>query len=67
MGIKITSCSDIFLSEMRVNHPNTKVIGISGSKGKSTSASMLFHMLRRLGYNAALGGNIGKPLKELLE
>ncbi len=67
MGIKITSCSDIFLSEMRVNHPHTKVIGISGSKGKSTSASMLFHMLKRLGYNAALGGNIGKPLIELLD
>ncbi len=66
-GIRITSCSDIFLSEMRTNRPDTKVIGISGSKGKSTSASMLFHMLRRLGYDAALGGNIGKPLIELLD
>lgn len=66
-GIKITSCSDIFLNEMRANHPHTKVIGISGSKGKSTSVSMLFHMLRRLGLNAALGGNIGKPLIELLD
>lgn len=66
-GIRITSCSDIFLDEMRVNHPQTRVIGISGSKGKSTSVSMLFHMLRRLGLNAALGGNIGKPLIELLD
>ena len=66
-GIRITSCSDIFLSELRVNRPETKIIGISGSKGKSTSASMLFHMLRRMGCNAALGGNIGKPLIELLD
>lgn len=66
-GIKITSCSDIFLSEIRNNHPQTKVIGISGSKGKSTSVSMLYHMLHKLGYNVALGGNIGKPLIELID
>lgn len=66
-GIKITSCSDIFLSEIKINHPKTKVIGISGSKGKSTSVSMLFHILRKLGYNVALGGNIGKPLIELID
>lgn len=66
-GIRITSCSDIFLTEMRINHSETKVIGISGSKGKSTSSSMLFHMLHRLGLKAALGGNIGKPLIELLD
>lgn len=66
-GIKITSCSEMFLDEMRTNHPHTKVIGISGSKGKSTSVSMLFHMLRQLGLNVGLGGNIGKPLIELLD
>ncbi len=66
-GIKITSCSDIFLHEMRENHPQTKVIGISGSKGKSTSVSMLYHMMRRLGLSVELGGNIGKPLIELLD
>lgn len=66
-GIKITSCSDLFLSEMRAGRPRTKVIGISGSKGKSTSVSMLFHILKSAGCNAALGGNIGKPLIELID
>lgn len=66
-GIGITSCSDLFLSEMRANHPRTKVIGISGSKGKSTSVSMLFHILKSAGCHAALGGNIGKPLIELID
>ena len=66
-GIKITSSSDLFLNEMRQNHPQTKVIGITGSKGKSTSVSMLFHMLKGLGLNVALGGNIGKPLVELID
>lgn len=66
-GLKITSGSDLFLSEIRANHPQTKVIGISGSKGKSTSVSMLFHMMLNAGCNVALGGNIGKPLIELLD
>ncbi len=66
-GIKTTSSSDLFLSEMRANHLQTKVIGISGSKGKSTSVSMLYHMMQALGCKVALGGNIGKPLIELLD
>lgn len=66
-GIKITSGSDLFLSEMRVNHPQTTVIGISGSKGKSTSVSMLYHILKSFGCRVALGGNIGKPLIDLLD
>ena len=66
-GIKITSCSDLFLSEMRTNHKKTKVIGISGSKGKSTSSSMLYHMLKKMGKKVSLGGNIGKPLIEIID
>lgn len=66
-GIAVTSSSDLFLSEMRQNHPKTKVIGISGSKGKSTSVSALYHILQNAGVNAALGGNIGKALIDLLD
>ncbi len=66
-GIKITSSSDLFLNEMRTNHPGTIVIGISGSKGKSTSVSMLYHILKSFGCKVALGGNIGKPLIDLLD
>lgn len=66
-GIAITSSSDLFLNEMRTNHPNTKVIGISGSKGKSTSVSMLYHILQKAGCSVALGGNIGKALIELVD
>ena len=66
-GLKITSSSNLFLAEMRANHPQTKVIGVTGSKGKSTSVSMLYHMMKALGLNVALGGNIGKALIELLD
>lgn len=65
-GVKVTSSSDIFLSEMLKNRPQTTVIGVTGSKGKSTTSSLLYHALLALGKNVALGGNIGRPLIELL-
>lgn len=66
-GGMVTSSSDLFFSEMRENYKNRKTIAISGSKGKSTSVSILAHILKNLGLNVALGGNIGKPLIELLD
>lgn len=66
-GVKVTSSSDIFLSEMLKNHPQTTVIGVTGSKGKSTTSSLLYHALQFLGKDVALGGNIGRPLIELLQ
>ena len=63
-GIKFTSSSNLFLD----NHADkTKVIAITGTKGKSTTSSLLAHTLKTLGYKADLGGNIGKPLIELCD
>lgn len=66
-GISITSSSDLFLNEVRSNQPHCKIIGISGSKGKSTSVSALYHILQSSGYKVGLGGNIGKPIIELID
>lgn len=66
-GLVITSSSNLFLEEIKANHPNTKVIGITGSKGKTLSVSMLYHMLKSLNLKVALGGNIGKALVDLLD
>ncbi len=40
------------------------VIAVTGTKGKSTTASLLAHVLRGLGYSVNLAGNIGRPLLE---
>lgn len=66
-GLQITSSTNLFLAEMKANHPHTKVIGITGSKGKSTSVSMMYHMMKGLGLKVALGGNIGKALIDLVD
>ncbi len=43
-------------------HRHGRVIAVTGTKGKSTSASLLAHVLRGLGYSVNLAGNIGVAL-----
>lgn len=64
---KVTTVSDLCLHEIREKYPECKIIAISGSKGKSTSVSALAFMLEKLGYKVGLGGNIGRPLIELVD
>jgi UDP-N-acetylmuramoylalanine--D-glutamate ligase len=50
------------ISEIEFAAPYTKAktIGITGSNGKTTTASLVYHLLKRGGLNVGLGGNIGK-------
>jgi len=41
------------------------VIAITGTNGKSTSTALIGHILNACGYDAQVGGNIGKPVLEL--
>lgn len=66
-GIRVTSSTDLFIGETRANRPNCTIIGVTGSKGKSTTSSLIYTALNACGENAVLGGNIGRPLIELLE
>jgi len=42
--------------------PAHRVIGITGTNGKSTTAALMAHTLGHCGYRAALAGNIGVPV-----
>jgi UDP-N-acetylmuramoyl-L-alanine---L-glutamate ligase len=57
VGCKLTSHSQIFLS----NYPREKVIGVTGTKGKSTTTALIQHILICSGIPAELVGNIGQP------
>lgn len=53
---RLFSQSEIFMSVYRDN-----VIGVTGTKGKSTTATLIYHILKESGKNAVLLGNIGIP------
>ena len=48
--------------EMLMNVCPCKVIGVTGSDGKTTTTSLIYEILKEGGYNCHLGGNIGIPL-----
>ena len=39
-----------------------KIVGVTGSDGKTTTTSLINHILEKAGYKTFLGGNIGTPL-----
>ncbi len=57
----LTSQTDLFLAAF---HHQT--IGISGTKGKSTTSSLIFHLLKSTGYSCFLTGNIGIPCFDVI-
>ena len=61
-GVEITSQTDLFLSQF-----HSQTIGISGTKGKSTTTSLIYHLLKSSGRDAILSGNIGIPCFDIME
>ena len=60
-GVRITGELDIFA---RYNH--LPVIGITGTNGKTTTATLIGTMLKSCGITPLVGGNIGTPLVDHL-
>jgi UDP-N-acetylmuramoylalanine--D-glutamate ligase len=56
-GKEIPVISEI---EFAGRYTNAKIIGITGSNGKTTTSSLTYHILKNAGLNVGLAGNIGK-------
>lgn len=50
--------------EFAAKFTKATIVGITGSNGKTTTASLTFELLKNGGLNVALGGNIGKSFAE---
>ena len=48
--------------EMVLKLAPCKIIGVTGTEGKTTTTSIIYEILKNAGYNCFLGGNIGKPI-----
>ena len=62
-GVTFTSGTALWYGE----NPDANDICVTGTKGKSTTAALIAHLLRATGARVGLAGNIGLPLLELLE
>ncbi|MEM8696526.1 MAG: UDP-N-acetylmuramoyl-L-alanine--D-glutamate ligase [Pseudomonadota bacterium] len=49
-------------AQARAELPPHKVVGITGTNGKSTTTALIHHIVQTAGIPARLGGNIGKPI-----
>ncbi len=52
--------------DLALEHFQGSVIGVTGTNGKSTTTTMIAHMLQKLGQRAEASGNIGVPPSLLL-
>ncbi len=62
-GTPVVTATGLWLAE----RGGSGVIGITGTKGKSTTAALAHHLARAAGADVALAGNIGSPALDLLD
>jgi UDP-N-acetylmuramoylalanine--D-glutamate ligase len=55
-GIEVTSAIKMFFELCPC-----EIIGVTGTKGKGTTSTLIYEMLKKEGFDAYLGGNIGIP------
>lgn len=58
----ITSQTDLFIEAF-----HNQIIGITGTKGKSTTSSLIYHLLKESGNDVVIAGNIGIPVFDCLD
>ena len=60
-GVEIIGDIELF-ARARPELPPHKVVGITGTNGKSTTTALIHHIIETAGIPARLGGNIGLPI-----
>lgn len=53
--------------EMLMELAPCKIIGVTGTEGKTTTTSIIYEIIKNAEYNCYLGGNIGKPIFTLVK
>ena len=61
MNVPIIGDIELF-AQARAELPPHKVVGITGTNGKSTTTALVTHILKVAGVPALMGGNIGLPI-----
>ena len=61
IGAAIIGDIELF-AQARADLPPHKVVGITGTNGKSTTTALIHHILQTAGIPSLMGGNIGLPI-----
>ncbi len=62
-GVPVIGDIELF-AQAREHLPPHKVVGITGTNGKSTTTALVHHILKEAGVPTTMGGNIGLPILE---
>ncbi|MEH3157602.1 MAG: UDP-N-acetylmuramoyl-L-alanine--D-glutamate ligase [Sphingomonas taxi] len=62
-GVPVIGDIELF-AQARAELPPHKVVGITGTNGKSTTTALVHHILQTAGVPTLMGGNIGLPILE---
>jgi len=62
-GVPVIGDIELF-AQARAELPAHKVVGITGTNGKSTTTALVHHILKTAGVPTLMGGNIGLPILE---
>ncbi|WP_315760870.1 UDP-N-acetylmuramoyl-L-alanine--D-glutamate ligase [Sphingomonas sp. Y38-1Y] len=60
-GVPVIGDIELF-AQARADLPPHKVVGITGTNGKSTTTALIHHILQTAGVPSLMGGNIGLPI-----
>ncbi len=60
-------CQIVSETELFFRRYGSQCVGITGTKGKSTTTTLIYHILKETGHDCVLAGNIGIPMFDLVD
>ena len=63
--LKIPVVNEMEVAYHYIKHP-VKIIGVTGSNGKTTTVTLIYEVLKKAKIPVKLGGNIGTPLSKIV-
>ncbi len=64
-GCEVIGDVELFFRARRANFPETKLVLVTGTNGKSTTTALIGHLVREAGLAVQVGGNIGMAALDL--
>src|SRR5713226_6884587 len=64
-AVEVIGDIELFCRERRRQAPQAPFVAITGTNGKSTTTALVAHLLKSVGYDVQLGGNIGTAILSL--